>query len=119
MCITIIFSLLQDHCAALNTYRDLYMVQCGYTLRVIGSKYVLLHLKVFPGRISKFYTIFRGDPNQKLEYIGILLSRWRKLINDKPIEELTDMATEEVARYESGALPPLVRPNKPKKSAHD
>uniref|UniRef100_A0A0X3NU64 Translin-associated factor X-interacting protein 1 n=2 Tax=Schistocephalus solidus TaxID=70667 RepID=A0A0X3NU64_SCHSO len=92
------YDLLQDHCAALNTYRDLYMVQCGYTLRVIGSK---------------------GDPNQKLEYIGILLSRWRKLINDKPVEELTDMATEELARYESGALPPLVRPNKPKKSAHD
>nr|VZI22928.1 unnamed protein product [Spirometra erinaceieuropaei] len=33
------YDLLQDHCAALNTYRDLYMVQCGYTLRVIGSKF--------------------------------------------------------------------------------
>nr|VZI43094.1 unnamed protein product [Spirometra erinaceieuropaei] len=89
------YNVLQDHCSALNTYRDLFNFQLIYIARALNSK---------------------SEASQKVEYLIALISKYRRLV-DKPIEELSRIVEEEMQRAESGGLPTIARPSSSKSRA--
>ncbi|VDD81344.1 unnamed protein product [Mesocestoides corti] len=83
------YSVLEDHCATLTTWRDLFNTQVLYITRVLATK---------------------SDPGQKVEYISALLFRYRKIAREKTAEQLAEFVQQDFAHAEAGGLPSLSRP---------
>ncbi|KAA0190853.1 Translin-associated factor X-interacting protein 1, partial [Fasciolopsis buskii] len=82
------YDLLQEHCVTLNTYRDLYYIQVTYASRVMSTK---------------------GEASQKVDVLSAILSKWRRVVADKPWAEVQRMVADEILRLESGQLSSTVR----------